>query len=237
MLLKTYPILALLAAMTVCPGLANAQSVSGPARAVDGDTLAMTGVRVRLFGIDAPEASQTCQRGAGTWACGQEATQQLAQLVAGKQVRCERRDTDVYGRMVAICVAGNLDLGQTMVEAGLATAFTKYSTRYVEAEARARQHKIGIWGSVFETPSAYRAAHPRKTPPPDRAAQPTAPSARSQQAYRNQFGCAIKGNRNRKGQWIYHLPGMPYYDRTRPEELFCTEAEAQAAGYRRAIVR
>ena len=49
--------------------------------------------------------------------------------------------------------------------------------------------------------------------------------------------CSIKGNRNRKGQWIYHVPGMPYYDRTRPEEVFCTEAEARAAGYRRAIVR
>lgn len=32
---------------------------------------------------------------------------------------------------------------------------------------------------------------------------------------------------------------MPYYEQTRPEELFCTEAQAQAqaAGYRRAIVR
>ena len=47
----------------------------------------------------------------------------------------------------------------------------------------------------------------------------------------------IKGNQNRRGQWIYHLLGMPYYDQTRPEQLFCTEAEAQAAGYRRAIVR
>jgi hypothetical protein len=46
-----------------------------------------------------------------------------------------------------------------------------------------------------------------------------------------------KGNRNRKGQWIYHVPGMPYYDATRAEEVFCTEAEARAAGYRRAIVR
>jgi hypothetical protein len=50
-------------------------------------------------------------------------------------------------------------------------------------------------------------------------------------------GCVIKGNRNRKGEWIYHVPGMPYYDVTRPEEIFCTEAQGQAAGYRRAIVR
>ena len=49
--------------------------------------------------------------------------------------------------------------------------------------------------------------------------------------------CNIKGNHSRKGEWIYHLPGMPYYDRTRPEEIFCTEAEARAAGYRRAIVK
>jgi hypothetical protein len=47
----------------------------------------------------------------------------------------------------------------------------------------------------------------------------------------------IKGNRNRKGQWIYHVPGMPYYEQTRAEEMFCTEAEARAAGYRRAKVR
>jgi hypothetical protein len=50
-------------------------------------------------------------------------------------------------------------------------------------------------------------------------------------------GRGIKGNRNRKGQWICHLPGMPCHGRTRPEEVFCTEAEARAAGYRRAIVR
>jgi hypothetical protein len=49
--------------------------------------------------------------------------------------------------------------------------------------------------------------------------------------------CRIKGNRNRKGQWIYHLPGMPYYEQTRAEDMFCTEAQARAAGYRRAIVR
>lgn len=48
--------------------------------------------------------------------------------------------------------------------------------------------------------------------------------------------CNIKGNRDRRGQWIYHVPAMPYYDQTRAEDIFCNEAEAQAAGYRRAIV-
>jgi hypothetical protein len=49
--------------------------------------------------------------------------------------------------------------------------------------------------------------------------------------------CLIKGNHSRPGNLIYHLPGMPYYDDTRAEAYFCTEAQAQAAGYRRAIVR
>ena len=61
--------------------------------------------------------------------------------------------------------------------------------------------------------------------------------SRDASAVRQNSSCNIKGNRNRKGQWIYHLPGMPYYDQTRAEEMFCTEAQAQAAGYRRAIVR
>ncbi|MFL0197417.1 hypothetical protein ACJDU8_17880 [Clostridium sp. WILCCON 0269] len=42
----------------------------------------------------------------------------------------------------------------------------------------------------------------------------------------------IKGNINSKGEKIYHLPGDPYYDRTKAEKWFNTEAEAQAAGYR-----
>lgn len=44
----------------------------------------------------------------------------------------------------------------------------------------------------------------------------------------------IKGNLNSRGEKIYHLPGQSSYERTQAEETFATEAEAQAAGYRRA---
>ncbi|MFT4231526.1 MAG: hypothetical protein QM606_01940 [Leucobacter sp.] len=40
----------------------------------------------------------------------------------------------------------------------------------------------------------------------------------------------IKGNAS---SMIYHVPGGAYYQRTKPEECFTTEAAAQAAGYRR----
>ncbi|CAI6047814.1 phospholipase D family protein [Cohnella sp. JJ-181] len=45
---------------------------------------------------------------------------------------------------------------------------------------------------------------------------------------------AIKGNINAKGDKIYHVPGGRSYAQTEPEEWFCSEAEAEAAGFRRA---
>ena len=53
--------------------------------------------------------------------------------------------------------------------------------------------------------------------------------------------CVIKGNISRSGEHIYHLPGQAYYDRTeissdKGERWFCTEAEARAAGWRKAKV-
>lgn len=53
--------------------------VGGLAKIVDGDTLVVDGLRVRLEGIDAPEAGQTCKRRLiGSWACGTESTNALA---------------------------------------------------------------------------------------------------------------------------------------------------------------
>lgn len=43
----------------------------------------------------------------------------------------------------------------------------------------------------------------------------------------------IKGNVNARGERIYHLPGQPNYAQVQAEQRFATEAEAQAAGYRR----
>jgi endonuclease YncB( thermonuclease family) len=208
------------------------QQVHGTARAIDGDTLDFSGVRVRLFGIDAPEAKQDCQRNNQTWNCGAEATKILAELIEGKTIKCKGTDTDVYGRLVATCYRDGLDLGLTMIESGLAVTLTNSPEQYAVAENLRKTHKIGIWSANFQTPSGWRAANPTRTPPPVKVVQ-SQKTFTPERVYRNQFGCAIKGNRNRKGQWIYHLPGKPYYEQTRPEELFCTESQAQQAGYRR----
>ena len=217
------------------PLSAHSQTISGSATVIDGDSLSVSGITVRLFGIDAPEGKQTCDRGGQSWACGEEAATQLRELIGANPVECRGQAQDDYGRTLATCWARGLDLNKTMVEGGWAVAFEKYSDAYLREQARARNSGQGIWSSSFVLPQEYRAANR----PPERATVDLAPRAKAHHAPSALInsGCAIKGNRNRKGQRIYHLFGMPYYDATRAEEIFCSEAEARAAGYRRAVVR
>lgn len=200
---------------------------------VDGDSLSVAGISVRLFGIDAPELTQQCNRDNKSWACGLEAKAQLQALTAGQTVECERRSTDIYGRAVSVCWVGSQDLGETMVARGWAFAFTQYSTVYEATETAARNSRVGLWSSKFEMPQAFRDRRRIEEVQGFSSPPPAAPRVRTSTS----SGCVIKGNRNRRGQWIYHLPGMPYYEQTRAEEMFCSEADAQAAGYRRAKVQ
>ncbi|ALK08645.1 thermonuclease family protein [Blastochloris viridis] len=129
--------------------------VAGFARVIDGDSLAIDGRDVRLFGIDAPELHQLCERGGRPWPCGEAAKRRLGELAASRFVRCTVRDTDRYRRAVSDCRAGGEDLGQRMVEAGLAVAERGYFTAEVAARAAGR----GIWAGGFERPAEWRRAH------------------------------------------------------------------------------
>ena len=62
--------LTLAAALLLFASPALAQTITGPARVIDGDTLGVSGQRIRLHGIDAPEKNQTCQIEGTPWACG-----------------------------------------------------------------------------------------------------------------------------------------------------------------------
>jgi endonuclease YncB( thermonuclease family) len=213
---------------------ASAQVIEGTATVIDGDTIDMTGTRIRLAYIDAPEAQQTCNREGADWACGAAATEALAAILDGQSVSCTVIDTDVYGRNVAQCRTRVFTLGREMVRRGMAIALENAPHEYGEASEVAQRLNYGLWASTFELPVDWRATNPQTSPRVVQSqpqSQPTQPQR--ERVYRNEFGCAIKGNRSRRGDWIYHLPGRPYYNETRPEELFCTETEARAAGYRR----
>jgi endonuclease YncB( thermonuclease family) len=194
-------------------------AIVGRARVVDGDTLDIGGVRVRVEGIDAPEAGQTCTgRGGTPWPCGAAATRQLAAWTRDRPVRCTPHGQDAYGRTLATCRDGDRDLGADLVRAGLAWAFVKYSARYVAEEAAARRARAGVWQGPAQAPWVHRATRWQ-------AAAVTAPR-----------GCAIKGNISRGGR-LYHLPWSRWYasvvlDPRRGERWFCSEAEAAAHGWR-----
>lgn len=216
-------LLTVLVLLTACPTLAQAD-FAGQASVIDGDTLEIHGRRVRLHGIDAPEAAQLCQNRDGKdYRCGQQAALALADLIDRRPVACEQRDIDRYGRIVAVCTVAGTDVGAWLMAQGLALAYRKYSTAYVEQEAAARAARIGIWRGSFVAPWEWRKGQGQRQAANDNAAAE----------------CQIKGNISASGERIYHVPGGAHYDRTRidpskGERWFCTEAEARAAGWRKA---
>lgn len=204
------------------------ERLSGRPNVTDGDSFELGSTSVRLFGIDAPEGRQSCTRGGRDWACGNEAARQLRSLIGDRTVTCIRRDVDDYGRIVAVCRSGSVDLAEEMVRSGFATAYRRYSSDYVDAENDARFARRGIWAGEFMTPERYR----RDEAPAQRREGNASSSARASRG-----GCSIKGNINGNGERIYHLPGSSSYDDTaidesRGERWFCTEAEARTAGWR-----
>jgi endonuclease YncB( thermonuclease family) len=115
--------------------LATAQTIT------DGDTLKVGGTIYRQWGIDAPETKQECLDGCPA---GRLATTRLLALTSGKQVACQEKDRDRYGRVVAICRVAGEDLGAILVREGYAWAFTRYSNDYIADEGRAKAAKLGI---------------------------------------------------------------------------------------------
>ncbi len=134
------------------------ENIVGPAAVIDGDSLRMFDREIRLRGIDAPELRQTCRNERGEVACGRDARAALAGLIAGRPVDCRLAGRDRYGRRLAACRAGDVDLNAAMVRGGHAVAFGNYEPE--EAEARARRR--GLWALTFDRPADWRAAHPRE---------------------------------------------------------------------------
>jgi endonuclease YncB( thermonuclease family) len=148
--------LAILAlALLIIAKLENEQALrfTGPFVAVDGDTLAAAGERLRIEGIDAPELGQTCERADGsTYACGEEARRTLRALASDGAWECSGTRRDRYQRLLVVCKQGLDDLGERLVAAGAAVA----DGRYLVAEGKARAAGEGIWAGRFDRPSDWR---------------------------------------------------------------------------------
>ena len=191
-------------------GIALSDVVAGTAKIVDGDTLEIENVTIRLYGIDTPEPAQPF---------GTEATNALARLAEGKHVRCEGSTYDDFKRLIAVCSGGDVNLNEAQLTAGLAWAFVKYSGDYLPLEQKAREARLGMWQGNPEPPWQFRAKRWE-------IAVQHAPE-----------GCPIKGNITSHGERIYHVPWSPWYSKTAinsatGERWFCSEVDALAAGWR-----
>ena len=200
----------------------TAMPLRGTATVLDGDTVAINGQRIRLFGIDAFEADQRCGDALQS-ACGGKATEALRDLIGARELVCTNRGTDRYQRTLSVCRTEATDVNAAMVRQGWAVAYRQYSNDYVFDEEQAKTAKAGAWAGAFTMPWEYRAGGKGQIAQAQRTDGP-APAS----------DCVIKGNINAKGDKIYHMPGDGSYVKTKPEAMFCSESEAARAGFRRA---
>lgn len=129
----------------------------GRASVIDGDTIEIHGQRIRLQGMDAPEASQLCRRRDGSpWRCGQQAAITLANRIAAQTVTCRVIGIDRYQRALADCVVNGSDLAGWLVINGWAVTYYDRAGHYTAAEDAAKQAKRGIWDGSFERPKVWR---------------------------------------------------------------------------------
>lgn len=139
---------------------ALAETITGRASVIDGDTIEIHGRRIRLEGIDAPESRQQCMDKSGkAWPCGKASAFALADKIGTAIVRCKSHGKDRYKRDLAVCSLSDLDLNGWMVRMGWSVAYRKYSTAYVSDEDIARSRKANIWSGAFAMPWEWRKAH------------------------------------------------------------------------------
>lgn len=112
-------------AFTICDGHSNWQCV------VDGDTIHMNGLVVRLIDIDAPEIfSPKCE---GELKLGQVARDRLLELLNASPVKLQAvgsRDRDVYGRKLRLVMIDGISAGALLVQEGLAAKWQGHHHRW-----------------------------------------------------------------------------------------------------------
>ncbi len=192
---------------------------------IDGDTFKLAdNQRVRLLSINAPEKNECYY---------QESRQALQDLVEGKQVQLEKDilEKDQYLRLLryAILFAENPDdsnilINYYLVRNGFAWRVpsppnNRYRDLLSTAQEQAKKEKLGLWGACnYETDNKLG----------EKDSKPSDPN------------CVIKGNISEKGYGkTYLIKGCDNYetvkiDTRKGEQYFCTEKEAESAGFRKA---
>ncbi len=198
---------------------------------IDGDTIEIEGgQRIRYIGIDTPE---TVDPRTTVQCFGKNASAKNRELVEGKRVKLEKdvSETDRYGRLLRYVYLNGEMVNEVLVRDGFALASSyppdiKYQSLFSQRQTEARNAQKGLWTSCATA-----------TPSPILGTTATNTQATSSQPAVGD--CKIKGNIT--SDKIYHVPGGQFYEKTvidenKGEKWFCTESEAEAAGWRKSKV-
>jgi len=126
---------------------------------VQGETPEGTKLKIRLYGIDAPETVHGKMPGQPM---GKESLNALRNKILHKNVKIELLDVDRHRRIVAMLWLDNRNINLEMVKEGYAEAYREYlkdpyRQPFMEAEKEARTAKKGIWAIAdYERPCAFK---------------------------------------------------------------------------------
>ena len=176
------------------------------ASVIDGDTFKLaSGDKVRLIGVNTPEVHGVTQY------YGTEASNYTKSRLDGKKVVLYKdvSETDRYGRLLryAFIYGEPVMFNEVLVREGYANAATYPPDVLFADKFRELERKARERSAGLwgkEEPVSASCSNPQ-----------------------------IKGNINSRGEKIYHVPGGMYYEQTKAEQMFCTEEEAVAAGFRK----
>ena len=123
----------------------------------DGDTIKILNNKIRLYGIDAPEKNQKCNKNGKEYNCGADATEALIKKISKNTIKClTQKKKDRYNRFLGICFIDKEDLNKWMVRNGYAIAYRRYSKNYILDEEYAKSKKLGLWSGTFLMPEKWR---------------------------------------------------------------------------------
>ena len=226
-------------ALTLLGPPAFAADLAGPPIITDGDTVVINGTKIRLLNMDAPETDQFCLDSQGrNWTCGVDAREALKAQFEKAEWRCVGEKLDRYGRLLASCTAGGLNVSSWMVKSGWAMSPIQkgYSHQFDGLEKIARENRGGLWAGAFIAPWDWRRRN-CKTEILGSVSVPIDAQIKlcGSPSIAPDPNCTIKATL-RKDKCIYHEEGGRYYGKMKMEgpnkRWFCSRIEAETAGCR-----
>lgn len=214
---------------------------------IDGDTVEVNlngkVEKIRMLCVDTPE---THHPRLGVQPYGPEASDYTKKILSvGKKVEIEPgigSGRDKYGRLLAYIYVDNKMFNEMLLEQGLARVAyvyapnTKYVDEFYAIQKEAQKKGVGIWSiENYAQEDGYHPAANQETKSPSPAVPAKGSGTQNNPGHdqESNLNCKgkIKGNAN---SHIYHVPSGSYYDSTTDNIVwFCSEKEAQEAGYRK----